>query len=110
MSVAAVAFPAALFVFAISTSYALSLGALVVVGVAVVSFLALANSSIQLMTPDGMRGRVMSVYTTVFLGMMPVGHSIMGTLASVIGTARAVSLGALICLAASVIILAGGKK
>jgi MFS family permease len=110
MSLAAVAFPAALFVFAMSTSYALSLGALLVVGVAVVSFLALANSSIQLMTPDGMRGRVMSVYTTVFLGMMPIGHSIMGTLASVIGTARAVSLGALICLAASVIILAGGKK
>jgi hypothetical protein len=62
------------------------------------------------MTPDGMRGRVMSVYTTVFLGMIPVGHAIMGTLSSAIGTARAVSLGALICLAASVIILGGRRR
>jgi len=110
MSVAGMAFPAALFVFAISTNYALSLGALVVVGFAIVSFLALANSSIQLMTPDGMRGRVMSVYTTVFLGMIPIGHAIMGTLSSVIGTGRAVSIGALICLTASVIILGGRRK
>jgi MFS family permease len=110
IALAGVGFPAALFVFAMSTTYALSLAALVVAGFAIVSFLALANSSIQLMTPDGMRGRVMSVYTTVFLGMIPVGHSIMGTLASAIGTARAVSLGALICLAASAIILVGRKK
>jgi MFS family permease len=110
IALAGVGFPAALFVFAMSTTYSLSLAALVVAGFAIVSFLALANSSIQLMTPDGMRGRVMSVYTTVFLGMIPVGHSIMGTLASAIGTARAVSLGALICLAASAIILVGRKK
>jgi MFS family permease len=110
IALAGVGFPAALFVFAMSTNYALSLAALVVAGFAIVSFLAMANSSIQLMTPDGMRGRVMSVYTTVFLGMIPVGHSIMGTLASAIGTARAVSLGALICLAASAIILASRRK
>jgi MFS family permease len=109
MAVAAMAFPATLIIFALSTNYALSLGALLATGFAIVSFLALANSSIQLMTPDGLRGRVMSVYTTVFLGMMPLGHSLMGTLASAIGTAKAVALGAGICLAVSAIILSGGK-
>ncbi len=110
MAVAAVGFPAALLVFSLSTDYALSLLALFFAGFAIVSFLALANSSIQLLTPDGLRGRVMSVYTTVFLGMIPIGHSMMGTVASVLGTARAVSLGAGVCLAASVIIFSLGKK
>ena len=110
MAIAAAAFPAMLLIFSLSTNYALSLAALLGVGFAIVSFLALANSSIQLMTPDGLRGRVMSVYTTVFLGMMPLGHSMMGTLASVIGTAKAVALGAGICLVVSVIILSGGKR
>lgn len=109
MSIASMAFPAALLVFSLSADYALSLGALVVAGFAIVSFLALANSSIQLLTPDGLRGRVMSVYTTVFLGMMPIGHSIMGTLASALGTAKAVALGAGICLLASVIIFSVRK-
>ncbi len=110
MAIASVAFPSALLIFSLSTNYAFSLAALLATGFAIVSFLALANSSIQLTTPDGLRGRVMSVYTTVFLGMMPLGHSIMGTLASVIGTAKAVAVGAGICLVVSVIILAGGKR
>lgn len=110
MAMAAVGFPAALLVFSLSTDYALSLLALVFAGFAIVSFLALANSSIQLLTPDGLRGRVMSVYTTVFLGMIPIGHSMMGAVASALGTARAVSLGAGVCLAASVIIFSLGKK
>lgn len=110
MAVAAVGFPAALLVFSLSTDYALSLLALVFAGFAIVSFLALANSSIQLLTPDGLRGRVMSVYTTVFLGMIPIGHSMMGAVASALGTARAVSLGAGVCLAASVIIFSLGRR
>lgn len=110
MAIAAVAFPATLLMFSLSTNYAFSLAALLATGFAIVSFLALANSSIQLMTPDGLRGRVMSVYTTVFLGMMPLGHSMMGTLASAIGTAKAVAIGAGICLAVSVIVLSGGKR
>ncbi len=110
MSIASVAFPAALLVFALSENYALSLVALVFAGFAIVSFLALANSSIQLLTPDGLRGRVMSVYTTVFLGMMPLGHTMMGTLASAIGTARAIAAGAGICLATSVIIFSMRKR
>jgi predicted MFS family arabinose efflux permease len=107
---ASVGFPAALLVFSLSTNYALSLLALVFAGFAIVSFLALANSSIQLLTPDGLRGRVMSVYTTVFLGMIPIGQSMMGTAASALGTARAVSIGAGVCLAASVVIFSLGRR
>ena len=110
MSVSSVVFPIALLVFAMSETYAISLIALFVVGLAMVSFLALTNNTIQMLAPDNMRGRIMSVYTTMFLGMVPVGHAVMGTLADRVGTANAIALGAGICLFTSVIILAGKKK
>ena len=43
---------------------------------------ATANATIQLTVPDGLRGRVMSVYTTVFAGSVPIGGLAMGALAS----------------------------
>jgi MFS family permease len=106
MALSSITFPAALFVFSRSTSYHLSMALMVVVGLAVVSFLAIANSSIQLSSPSKMRGRVMSVYTLVFLGMTPMGHSMIGTVADVIGSANAVSVASTICLGASLLILA----
>jgi MFS family permease len=105
MGLSSVVFSIFLFVFSLSGNYYLSMASLLVVGWAVVSFLALANSSIQLSTPNGMRGRVMSVYTMVFLGMTPIGNSVMGTVADLIGTANAVSAASAICLGASLIIL-----
>jgi MFS family permease len=105
MSVSATVFPVSLFVFSVSKNYYLSMTALLIVGLAVVNFLATANSSIQLKTPDNLRGRVMSVYTLVFLGMTPIGNSMMGTVADIIGTANAVSLAAVVCFSASAIIL-----
>jgi MFS family permease len=105
MGLSSVVFSVFLFVFSLSGNYHLSMASLLVVGWAVVSFLALANSSIQLSTPNGMRGRVMSVYTMVFLGMTPIGNSIMGTVADLIGTANAVSAASAICLGASLMIL-----
>lgn len=105
MGLSSVVFSIFLFVFSLSGDYYLSMASLLVVGWAVVTFLALANSSIQLSTPNGMRGRVMSVYTMVFLGMTPIGNSVMGTVADLIGTANAVSAASAICLGASLIIL-----
>lgn len=88
--------------FSLSGSYNLSALILVFTGWGIVSFLAVANSFIQLSTPDDLRGRVMSVYTLVFLGMTPVGNAIMGATAHIVGTPAAVLAGALICLAATV--------
>lgn len=109
MALSSITFPAALFVFSRSVNYHLSMALMVVVGLAVVSFLAIANSSIQLSSPNKMRGRVMSVYTLVFLGMTPIGHSMMGTVADIIGSANAVSVASTICLGASLMILVRRK-
>jgi MFS family permease len=109
MKVAALIFPASLFAFSLSRDYYYSMAFLVLAGWGVVSFLALANSAIQLKTPDAIRGRVMSVYTLLFLGMAPVGNAIMGFAADYIGTPVAVSLASIVCFLVSLMLGAGMK-
>jgi uncharacterized membrane protein YwaF len=74
-----------------------------VVGWGLVSFLATANSFIQLSVPDNLRGRVMSVFTLVFLGTAPIGNSLVGAMAYYIGTPYTVSISAIICIIASLL-------
>lgn len=65
--------------------YPLALVAMVVVGYGAISMGATGNAAIQLHVPDALRGRVMSVYTTVFVGATPVGSLLIGALASQFG-------------------------
>ena len=58
---------------AVSTSFPLSLALMVPIGAGGITMAATANATIQLSVPDGLRGRVMSVYTTVFAGSVPIG-------------------------------------
>ena len=81
-----------------------------IAGVAVVWFLANANSTIQLKSPDGLRGRVMSVYTLMFLGMTPIGHLMLGSLAGRYGSVRAVMAASTVCLLVSCMILLLQRK
>ena len=59
---------------------------------------ATANTTIQLTVPDELRGRVMSVYTTVFAGSTPIGGLLAGTLASHYGVPFALGSGAVVSL------------
>jgi predicted MFS family arabinose efflux permease len=104
LSVTGLIFALSLFIFSLSRDYALSAVAMGLSGWGVVSFLAVANGFIQLSTPDALRGRVMSLYALVFLGMAPVGSYVMGFLAHVVGTPGAVSTGAAFC-AATILVL-----
>jgi MFS family permease len=72
------------------------------VGLGAVSMAANANSTIQLAVPDGLRGRVLGVYTTVFVGSTPIGGLVTGAVASVLGVAAAVGIGGAISAAAGV--------
>ncbi len=100
MTWAGITFGAALLFFSLSRDYLASAIILVFAGWGVVSFLAVANSFVQLRTPDVLRGRVMSVYALVFLGIAPLGNAVMGSVAHMAGTGRAVSIGAALCLLA----------
>ena len=61
------------------------------------------NTLIQAMVPDQLRGRVMSLYSMMFLGMTPLGSLVAGTMAEHIGAPITVALGGLISLAAGVV-------
>jgi MFS family permease len=57
-----------------------------------------ANTLIQTLAPDALRGRVMSVWTLVIMGLMPFGSFQAGLIAERFGAPVAVTAGALICL------------
>jgi predicted MFS family arabinose efflux permease len=54
-------------------------------GFGAIAMAATANASIQTSTPPALRGRVMSVYTTVFAGSTPIGGLGTGAAVSLIG-------------------------
>ena len=70
-------------------------------GVATMITTSLVTSLVQLVAPDDMRGRVMSIYMVAFRGGMPLGSLVSGALVSRIGLPVVLTLnGALLCLAA----------
>ncbi|MFO1539656.1 MAG: MFS transporter, partial [Chloroflexota bacterium] len=67
---------------------------------------ATTNTIIQLTVPDTLRGRVMSVYLTVFAGSSPIGALFAGTIAAAAGVAAAFLAGGLLaCCAVAVALL-----
>jgi MFS family permease len=70
----------------------LSMVLLAIVGWTTVAIGATTNTLIQLTVPDALRGRVMSVYTTVFAGATPIGSLLMGALVSRAGVTAAMAL------------------
>jgi predicted MFS family arabinose efflux permease len=68
--------------FALSHWYVLSLGLIAAVGFAQIAFSATANTTLQTISPDHLRGRIMSVYMLVFAGSVPLGNLFTGGLAS----------------------------
>jgi len=86
-------FGLATIVFAVSTWFALSLGALAILGAADVISVVIRNSLVQLGTPDAMRGRVSAVHS-MFIGTSnQLGEFESGVTAAVFGTVPAVLLG-----------------
>jgi MFS family permease len=67
----------------------LSLAMMFVAGWGGISMAATANTTIQLAVPDVLRGRVVSLYTTVFVGSTPIGGLFSGAIASGFGGAPA---------------------
>ncbi len=60
--------------------------------------MAASNTLIQAMVPDNLRGRVMAVYSMMFMGMAPIGALVAGSLAQRLGAPRTVMIGGAICV------------
>ena len=93
----------ALLLFASSRILWLSIVLLVPVGAAMMVQMAASNTLIQAMVPDGLRGRVMAVYSMMFMGMAPFGALATGAVGDRVGAPATVAVGAAICLGAATV-------
>lgn len=86
-------FGVSLMLFSFSKSFWLSVILLLPVGYFVMLQMASSNTLIQVMVPDELRGRVMSVYSMMFMGLAPLGSLMGGAMADRVGAPWAVALG-----------------
>ena len=103
VAIATACFGGALIAFSFSRSFSLSAALLVPVGAAMIVEMAASNTLIQAMVPNVLRGRVMAVYSMMFMGMAPFGALFAGWLAERIGAPYTVALGGSICIVAAAI-------
>lgn len=96
-------FGVTLIAFAVSRNFWISTAILVPVGFAMMLQMAASNTLIQSMVPDQLRGRVMSVYSMMFMGMAPFGAFFAGAVAHKFGAPFTVIIGAVGCIIGSVI-------
>ncbi len=91
--VSGLALAAGLIGVGLTRSYAITLLCFVLAGWGMVTMNASSNTLIQTIVPDRLRGRIMSLYTLVLLGLMPAGGLLMGALASGVDSAWALAIG-----------------
>src|SRR5687768_10667964 len=92
-----------LILFSFSNVFWLSALLLIPVGFSMMTQMASSNTLIQAMVPDELRGRVMSVYSMMFMGMAPLGALLAGTLAGILGASYTVALGGAVCIVGSLV-------
>jgi MFS family permease len=91
-------FGVSLFLFSFSKIFWLSVALLLPAGYSMMLQMACSNTLIQTMVPDQLRGRVMSLYSMMFMGMAPFGALFGGALAHRMGAPVTVEVGGLACV------------
>lgn len=72
--------------------------AMFALGFGIISQAGATNMIIQSIVDDDKRGRVMAIYTAMFIGASPIGSLLLGQLGEHIGTMRAFAVGGVLCL------------
>lgn len=93
---------ASLIGFSLSRNAVLSTIALFFVGLGFMSQTAATNTLVQGLAPPTMRGRVMGLFSTIFIGMTPLGAVLAGWLSARLGAPLTVALGSIAVAASSV--------
>lgn len=96
---AAGAFSVLLMALAFAGSQIVSAGLMFAIGVCGVLFMTTANTRLQLLVPNHLRGRVMGMYVLLFMGTTPIGSAIIGQLAEHVGVRETVAAMAALCIA-----------
>lgn len=92
-----------LVLFAFSRWLWLSVLLLVPTGFSVMLQMASSNTLIQSMVPDQLRGRIMAVYSMMFMGMAPIGSLLSGSIAHGIGAPMTVAIGGMLSVVGGII-------
>jgi MFS family permease len=98
-----VLYGAALILFAFSPNLYLSMLLLLPVGFGMMVSVAATNTTLQTLSPDPLRGRVLSFYGMMFVGMTPIGALLAGWAGDHFGAPLTVATGAVFCIAAALI-------
>ena len=99
---------AALFIFGFSSWYTASLFLAALVGLCLTSYDAIMGATLQLLSIDRMRGRILGLYSLTF-GFTPLGGFVSGVIATFTSAAFAVSTGGVVIMAAVAVMLATYK-
>ncbi|HEV7905155.1 MAG TPA: MFS transporter [Pyrinomonadaceae bacterium] len=96
-------FGASLILFSQMHVFWMAVAVLVCVGFSMIIQIASSNTLVQAMVPNELRGRVMAVYSMMFLGMAPLGALLAGWLAERVGAANTVALGGAGCVLSALV-------
>jgi len=88
-----------LVLLALSTSTAATTAVLFVAGIVGILFMTTANTRLQTLAPDHLRGRVMGIYILLFIGTVPIGSYVIGAMAEYVGVRITILTMAGICAA-----------
>lgn len=80
--------------FSLNKNFIAAHALLFIAGFGMLIFISSVNTLVQLASPDHIRGRVMAVYLTMFVGIMPLGNAVMGVLAEKTSSIFAIGIGA----------------
>ena len=94
-----------LIVFALARDLWLAYAMMTIISYGFVLCFATSNTLMQLTVPDALRGRVMSIYTLMFIGTMPFGSLFAGWLAKFIGAPTTMLICALISLVTVLVVV-----
>jgi predicted MFS family arabinose efflux permease len=87
--------------FALSRRLVIELALLVPLGAATMIQVSATNSSIQMATPDALRGRVMALWAMIVMGFAPLGALVASSIATYVGPELPLAVGGAICVAAA---------
>ena len=90
-------------VFSLSRFFLLSLAMMVAAGFGMMLQMASGNTIIQTIVDDDKRGRVMSIFAMAFIGTMPFGSFLAGSIASLIGAPNTLLIGGTLCVTGAVV-------
>ena len=85
-------------------AFPVALVVLVFMGLAVLSFAGSSNVLLQTLSPEDMRGRAISVFSMIILGLVPAGSLLLGSLATLVGLQESLICGGVTALAIAIAI------